>query len=446
MQIRLSDHFSFGRLLRFTLPSIAMMILTSLYSVADGLFVSNMVGDIGLSAVNIMFPVAMLIAAVGFMLGTGGSAVVARTLGEGRPDMANRFFSMFVFAVILFGGVLSAAGAAFVEPIARLAGASDILMDSCVSYGRILFAGSLPFMLQTSLQPFFVVAERPNMGLILSIASGVTNFVGDWVLIQLLGLPGAAWATAASQAISAVLCILYLRRKAPELIFARADCRMDGELLKQTAHFSFVTALHQLSLYIGKLLVQGAVNTGGTDMISAYTATTRIEGFANSFGDSGSAATSVLVAQNRGAGKEERVKESFRSSLFLMLAMGLAVPLIMYVSASTSVGFMLGTRSGAAFENARDYLKLVALFYTLCFTGNTFAGYFNGIGKVCVPFLGATSHIALRVVLSWLLVGKMGLPAVALATGLGWVLVNALCAFVKWRMEKKQKAAERNIM
>jgi Na+-driven multidrug efflux pump len=261
-----------------------------------------------------------------------------------------------------------------------------------------------------------------------------------------LGIAGAAWATAASQAISAVLCILYLRRKAPELIFARADCRMDGELLKQTAHFSFVTALHQLSLYIGKLLVQGAVNTGGTDMISAYTATTRIEGFANSFGDSGSAATSVLVAQNRGAGKEERVKESFRSSLFLMLAMGLAVPLIMYVSASTSVGFMLGTRSGAAFENARDYLKLVALFYTLCFTGNTFAGYFNGIGKVCVPFLGATSHIALRVVLSWLLVGKMGLPAVALATGLGWVLVNALCTFVKWRMEKKQKAAERNIM
>ena len=108
MQIRLSDHFSFGRLLRFTLPSIAMMILTSLYSVADGLFVSNMIGDIGLSAVNIMFPVAMLISAVGFMLGTGGSAVVARTLGEGRPDMANRFFSMFVFAVILFGGILSA--------------------------------------------------------------------------------------------------------------------------------------------------------------------------------------------------------------------------------------------------------------------------------------------------------------------------------------------------
>ena len=293
---------------------------------------------------------------------------------------------------------------------------------------------------------------RANAALMVLAAAVTVNVALDYCFVARfqLGIAGAAWATAASQATSAVLCILYLRRKAPELIFARADCRMDGELLKRTAHFSFVTALHQSSLYTGKLLVQGAVNTGGTDMISAYTATTRIEGFANSFGDSGSAATSVLVAQNRGAGKDERVKESFRSSLFLMLAMGLAMglamSLIMYVSASTSVGFMLGTRSGAAFENARDYLKLVALFYTLCFTGNTFAGYFNGIGKVCVPFLGATSHIALRVVLSWLLVGKMGLPAVALATGLGWVLVNALWTFVKWRMEKKQKAAERNIM
>lgn len=276
----------------------------------------------------------------------------------------------------------------------------------------------------------------------MALAAAVTvNVVLDYCFVARfhMGIAGAAWATAASQAISAVLCIAYLRRKAPELIFARADRRMDKELLRQTAHFSFVTALHQSSLYIGKLFVQGAVNTGGTDMISAYTATTRIEGFANSFGDSGSAATSVLVAQNRGAGKEERVRASFRSSLLLMLAMGLAMSRIMYVSASASVGFMLGTRSGAAFENARDYLKLVALFHTLCFTGNTFAGYFNGIGKVLVPFLGATSHIALRVVLSWLLVGRMGLPAVALATGLGWAMVNTMWAVVKRVTERKEK-------
>lgn len=200
------------------------------------------------------------------------------------------------------------------------------------------------------------------------------------------------------------MCIVYLRRKAPELLFRREDCRMDRPLLRKTVRFSFVTGLHQSSLYIGKLLVQGAVNTGGTDLISAYTAATRIEGFANSFGDSDNAATSVLVAQNRGAGKDGRVRGSFRSSLLLMLGMGLAMSVIMYVSTSAAVGFMLGEYSGAAYENACGYMKLVALFYTLCFTGNTFAGYFDSIGRVSIPFIGATSHIALRVVLSWLLV------------------------------------------
>ena len=259
------------------------------------------------------------------------------------------------------------------------------------------------------------------------------NFVLDCLFITQLhwGIAGAAWATACSQMLAALLCILYLWRKASELIFTRADCRMDGVLLRRTAHFSFVTALHQSSLYIGKLLVQGAVNTGGMEMISAYTATTRIEGFANSFGDSGSAATSVLVAQNLGAGKRERVRQSFCRSLALMVGMGLAMSAVMYVSASASVGFMLGEHSGAAFENACAYMKIIAVFYTLCFTGNTFAGYFDGIGRVSVPFIGATSHIALRVVLSWLLIGKMGLPAVAVASGIGWVMVNALWTLIR---------------
>ncbi len=251
----------------------------------------------------------------------------------------------------------------------------------------------------------------------MALAAAVTvNLTLDYWFIAALhwGISSAAWATAASQA----MCIICLRRKAPELIFRREDRQMDRALLRKTARFSFVTGLHQSSLYIGKLLVQGAVNTGGTNLISAHTATTRIESFANSFGDSDSAATSVLVAQNRGAGKKERVREFFRSSL-LLLGMGLAMPAIMYVSADASVGFMLGEYSDVAYENARDYMKLVALFYTLCFTDNTFAGYFDGIGRVDIPFVGATSYIALRVVLSWLLVGKMGLPAVALATGIG---------------------------
>ena len=398
-------------LLRLAAPLIMGNILQQLYNTVDAFILGRFAGEAEFAAVGVAGSVMNLFLFMITGACTGISVIFAQLYGAGERERFRREHWLSLSCGLL---------------------ATTI----CSGLGFVLLA------------PLLCAIGRANAALMVLAAAVTVNVALDYCFVARfqLGIAGAAWATAASQAISAVLCILYLRRKAPELIFARADCRMDGELLKQTAHFSFVTALHQSSLYIGKLLVQGAVNTGGTDMISAYTATTRIEGFAHSFGDSGSAATSVLVAQNRGAGKEERVKESFRSSLFLMLAMGLAMSLIMYVSASTSVGFMLGTRSGAAFENARDYLELVALFYTLCFTGNTFAGYFNGIGRVSVPFLGATSHIALRVVLSWLLVGKMGLPAVALAAGLGWVLVNALWTFVKWRMEKKQKAAERDIM
>lgn len=422
-------------LLRLAAPLIMGNILQQLYNTVDAFILGRFAGDLEFAAVGVAGSVMNLFLFMITGACTGISVIFAQLYGAGERERFRREHWLSLSC-----GLLS--------PLLRLIQTPSELKTFVSVYLTIILASLSAAFLYNLYGALLRAIGRANAALMVLAAAVTVNVALDYCFVARfqLGIAGAAWATAASQAISVVLCILYLRRKAPELIFARADCRMDGELLKQTAHFSFVTALHQSSLYIGKLLVQGAVNTGGTDMISAYTATTRIEGFANSFGDSGSAATSVLVAQNRGAGKEERVKESFRSSLFLMLAMGLAMSLIMYVSASTSVGFMLGTRSGAAFENARDYLKLVALFYTLCFTGNTFAGYFNGIGKVCVPFLGATSHIALRVVLSWLLVGKMGLPAVALAAGLGWVLVNALWTFVKWRMEKKQKAAERDIM
>ncbi len=203
---------------------------------------------------------------------------------------------------------------------------------------------SLPAAFAYNLYGALLRAIRRAMAALMALAVAVTVNVGLDVLFAAhfgWGIAGAAWATAASQAISAVICLLYLCRVTPHLLFTRADCRMDAPLLRRTARYSFVTGLHQSSLYIGKLLVQGAVNTGGTDLISAYTATTRIEGFANSFGDSGAAATSVLVAQNLGAGKPERVQKTFRSSLLLMLAMGLLSALVMYLTAGATVGFML---------------------------------------------------------------------------------------------------------
>ena len=211
MAIKLSDHFTSGKLLRFTLPSIIMMIFTSIYSVVDGLFVSNLVGQNALSAVNIIFPVSMILSAAGFMLGSGGSAVVARTMGEGKAELANRYFSMIVLVTLGLGAVFSLGGALFIEPIARLAGASDLLIDSCVAYGRILLGGSVMFMLQATFQVFFVTAELPKTGLFFSLAAGATNIVMDYLLIGPLniGIAGAAWGTVLSYSVGGLLPLLY---------------------------------------------------------------------------------------------------------------------------------------------------------------------------------------------------------------------------------------------
>ena len=199
---------------------------------------------------------------------------------------------------------------------------------------------------------------------------------------------------------------------------------MDRRLLTETLRLSFVTGFHQCALYLGKMLVQGAVNTGGTALITAFTASTRIESFANSFGDSGAAATSVLVAQNFGAGRDDKVRECFGVSLQLLAVLGAGMGVIMAVFASPLTVLITGTADAAVLSQAVGYLRIISVFYIFCFTGNTFAGYFDGVGRVTVPFAGAASHITMRVILSWLMISRFRLPAVAAATGIGWVWVN----------------------
>ena len=161
MKIRLSDHFTTARLLRFTFPSVIMMIFTSIYSVVDGLFIANCVGSNALSAINIVFPAIMVLGAFGFMLGAGGSAEVGRALGEGKEDLAKKYFTTLILTILSVGAVLSLAVYLFIEPISRLLGATDLLIDDCIVYGRILAAGNVFFMLQTAFQTFFVLSEKP---------------------------------------------------------------------------------------------------------------------------------------------------------------------------------------------------------------------------------------------------------------------------------------------
>lgn len=218
MKIQLSDHFTFGRLIRFTLPSIAMMIFSSIYGVVDGFFVSNFAGKTPFAAVNLIYPFLMIIGTIGFMFGTGGSAIVAKTLGEGKMEKANRYFSLFVYVAFILGIIFAAIGFIFVSPIAVLLGAKNsALLENCVIYGRIILV-SLPFyILQVLFQSFFVTAEKPNLGLVVSLASGITNMVLDAVLVislpQEYKLIGAAVATAASQVVGGTIPLIYFLRK-----------------------------------------------------------------------------------------------------------------------------------------------------------------------------------------------------------------------------------------
>ena len=186
MQIQLSDHFTYRKLFRYVLPSILMMLFTSTYSIVDGFFVSNFVGKTAFAAVNLIMPLLLGVSSVGFMLGTGGAAIVSTTLGQGRRDLANRYFSMIVYATFVLGCIFSAAGLVLCPVIASRLGARGDLLELSVSYGRILFATNPLYLLQVMFQSFFVVAEKPGYNLKVTMAAGIANIVLDFLFIKVL--------------------------------------------------------------------------------------------------------------------------------------------------------------------------------------------------------------------------------------------------------------------
>ena len=213
--IQLSDHFTYGKLFRFTLPSIVMMVFTSIYSVVDGFFISNYAGKTAFAALNLIYPFLMILGGMGFMIGTGGTALVARCLGAGDREQANRYFSMMIELTVSLGAVLTAVGLLFMEPIARLLGATEQMVPDCVLYGRTVIAFNIAFMLQNVFQSFLIAAEKPKLGLIATVCAGVTNMVLDALLVGVLrwGLAGAALATGLSQVIGAMIPLVFFLRK-----------------------------------------------------------------------------------------------------------------------------------------------------------------------------------------------------------------------------------------
>lgn len=215
MGIQLSDHFTYSRLFRFTLPSIVMLIFSSLYGVVDGFFVSNFVGKEAFTAVNFIMPFLMILGAIGFLFGTGGGALIARTMGEGNPELANRQFSLVVYVSLGIGVILTVLGFWLLRPVASFLGAEGVLLEDCVRYGRVILLANPAYILQYEFQCLFATAQKPKLGLYVTVASGLTNVVLDALFVAVFpwGLEGAAAATALSQCVGGLLPLLYFGRK-----------------------------------------------------------------------------------------------------------------------------------------------------------------------------------------------------------------------------------------
>ncbi len=320
MKIHLSDHFTYRKLLRFTLPSIVMMIFTSIYGVVDGFFVSNFVGETAFTAVNFIMPFLMILSAVGFMFGTGGSAIVARVLGEGDSKRANRYFSLFVYLSIGVGIVIAAVGLLALRPVAALLGATGALLEDCVTYGRIILIALPAFMLQMEFQSFFVTAVKPQLGLLSTILSGVTNMVLDALLVAVfpLGLVGAALATALSQAVGGILPLVYFLSKNGSLL-RLTTTRYDGRaVLRATVNGSSELMSNISMSLVGMLYNVQLLRYAGEEGVAAYGVMMYVNMIFLALFIGYSIGTAPIIGYHYGAGNKGELKELLRRSLILI--------------------------------------------------------------------------------------------------------------------------------
>ncbi len=272
MAIQLSEHFNYRKLIKFTFPSMIMMIFTSIYGVVDGIFVSNFVGKTAFTAVNFVMPVIMVLGAVGFVFGPGGSAIVAITMGEKKLQEANRQFSMIVYAAAITGIILAVLGIIFIRPIVSLLGAEGEMLDTCVLYGRIILAATPAYVLQYAFQSFFITAEKPELGLKVTVASGVANIILDALLVAVFpfGIVGAALATSLSQLIGGIFPIVYFAKENPSVL-KLTSTKFHAKTLINTCINGSSELLSNISISIVSMLYNmQLLKYAGEDGVAAY--------------------------------------------------------------------------------------------------------------------------------------------------------------------------------
>lgn len=345
-KIQLSDHFTYGRLIRFTLPSIGMMIFTSIYSVVDGFFVSNFAGKTPFAAINLIMPFLMILPTVGLMFGTGGSALVAKTFGEGDQEKGNQYFSLFVYVSAAVGIVLAVLGILFIRPISAFLGAEGAMLEHAVIYGRIILL-ALPFnILQFLFQSFFVTAEKPKMGLLVTMMSGMTNMILDAMLVILLPqeykLAGAAVATAGSQVVGGVVPLLYFGRRNDSLL-RLGKTRLNKKAIWKAGVNGSSEFMSNISMNVVGMLYNGQLlRYAGEDGVAAYGVMMYVSMIFSAAFLGYSIGTAPVVGYHDGAGHTEELKSLLKKSLILIGGFGIAMIISAEVLASPLAAIFVG--------------------------------------------------------------------------------------------------------
>ncbi len=404
MAIQLSDHFSYQKLLRFVLPSVIMMVFTSIYGVVDGLFVSNFAGKTAFAAINLVMPFVMILGGMGFMVGTGGTALVAKTLGEGDREKANRYFTMMVSFTLVFGLALSALGFVLMEPVARLFGATETMMGDCILYGRIVIAFTAAFMLENVFQSFLIAAEKPQLGLFVTVAAGLCNIFLDALFIAGFGwgVAGAALATGISQCVGGILPLVYfagtntsllrMTRTRLELRPLAMACANGSSELMSNISSSLVSVIYnwQLLRFIGE------------DGVSAYGVLMYVQFVFIAIYIGYSIGSAPVVSYHFGAENHRELRNMLKKSSVLMGGAGVVLTILAMVLARPLAKIFVGY-DPVLFELTVRAFRLFAFSFLLAgfdiFASGFFTALNDGMVSAIISFMRTLVFQALSVLI-----------------------------------------------
>ena len=391
MKIQLSDHFTYGRLLKFTFPSIVMMVFTSIYGVVDGIFVSNFAGKTPFAAINLIMPYLMLTSVLGFMVGTGGTALISMTLGMGDKKKANEIFSLLTWVCIMGGIVLTALSMVFMRPVAILLGATGQMLEDCVTYGMIVQLALTAYILQYAFQSFCVTAEKPNLSLTMMVVAGVCNILLDALFVAVFrwGLVGAAVATTIAQITGAIIPIVYFICPNSSLL-RLGKCRFDGKALLRTFTNGASELMSNLSMSLVSMLYNLQLMAwAGEDGIAAYGVIMYVNFAFMSVYIGFVIGAAPLVGYNHGADNRPELKNIFRKSLILLGAFSLVMTLLAEVTSAPLSKIFVGYDPKLYEITVRGF-RIYSLSFLLCgfnlFGSSLFTALNNGLISAVISF------------------------------------------------------------